>query len=88
MVEFAKERDAAFSDFVLTDDPEKVRRYCEKYGVPMPEDKKIFAAGIYKAVQYCTNIPEDIKVLAMQKCLEIGFNPFIDWGRDDGRNKI
>jgi len=28
-------------------------------------------------VQYCTSIPEDVKTIAMQKCLEMGFNPFI-----------
>lgn len=83
---FVKERDAAFVDFVRTGSETKVRKYCRKYGVTMPKDKKVMAAGVYKAVQECTNIPEEIKALAMQKCLEIGFNPFIelvdDWMED------
>jgi hypothetical protein len=86
---FVKERDAAFVDFVRTGSETKVRKYCRKYGVTMPKDKKVMAAGIYKAVQECTQIPEEIKVLAMQKCLEIGFMPFIDMERmnkDDGRS--
>lgn len=34
-------------------------------------------AGIYKAVQYCENIPQEVKIKAMQKCLELGFSPLI-----------
>lgn len=78
MRNFAKERDAAFIEFVKTGETDKVRKYCRKYGVPMPKEPKVFAAGIYKAVQECTNIPEDVKALAMQRCLEIGFNPFMN----------
>lgn len=74
---FADERDKAFIDFVRTGKTDKVRKYCRKYGVEMPKERKVFAAGIYKAVQYCTNIPEEIKMLAMQRCIEIGFNPMI-----------
>lgn len=74
---FVKERNEAFIDFVRTGDTKKVRRYCKKYGVEIPKNRKVFAAGIYKAVQECTDIPEDVKALAMQKCLEIGFMPFI-----------
>lgn len=77
MSSFVEERNAAFIDFVKTGDTKKVRKYCKKYGVDMPKERKVFAAGIYKAVQQCTSIPEDVKVLAMQKCLEIGFNPLI-----------
>lgn len=75
--QFVKERDAALIDFVQTGSMKKVRKYCNKHGVKMPKDKKVFAAGIYKAVQCCTDIPEDVKVLAMQKCMAIGFNPFM-----------
>jgi hypothetical protein len=75
--QFVKDRDEAFIDFVKTGDTKKVREYCKKYGVVMPRDRKVFAAGIYKAVQECVYIPEDVKTLAMQKCVAIGFNPFI-----------
>lgn len=72
-----KERDEAFTEFVLTGRDEKAMAYCRKYGVPMPTKKTVFAAGIYKAVQHCTNIPQDVKDLAAMKCMVLGFNPMI-----------
>lgn len=80
MNNFVKERDSAFIDFVKTGNKKKVKRYCHKYAVPMPTDEKVFAAGIYKAVLVCTNISDEIKDLAFQKCLELGFNPIINFG--------
>lgn len=77
MSRFADERDKAFIDFVETGNTAKVRKYCRKYGVDMPKDRKVFAAGIYKAVQECTNIPQEIKDKAFTKCLELGFSPII-----------
>lgn len=82
MSKFSKERDNAFIDFVKTGKTDKVMKYCRKYGVPIPKDEDVMAAGIYKAVQHCTNIPEEIKVLAMQKCFDIGFNPEMRWEDD------
>lgn len=81
---FAKERDRAFIEFVETGKTDKVMKYCKKYGVPLPDDERIMSAGIYKAVQHCTNIPDDVKDLAMQKCLEIGFNPMMRFPEKDG----
>lgn len=77
MNNFVKERNDAFSDAVLKDEWEKVKKYAKKYGVPLPKNKKVMKVGIYKAVQYCTNISEDVKVTAIVKCLELGCNPFI-----------
>ena len=74
---FVRERDIAFIEFVQTGKTDKVRRYCRKYGIAIPKERKIRAAGIYKAVIATTSIPEDIKLLAMQKCLEMGFSPLI-----------
>ena len=74
---FVEERDKAFIDAVVNDKWDKVRKYSKKYGLPMPKKRNVMKAGVYKAVQYCTNIPENVKVLAMQKCLKIGFTPFI-----------
>lgn len=73
----AEERDKAFVKAVVDDDWKAVRAYSKKYGVPVPNKRNVMKAGIYKAVQYCTAIPEDVKVLAMKKCLQLGFNPFI-----------
>ncbi len=75
---FAEERDKAFIKAVVDDDWEAVRKYAKKYGVPIPKKRNVMKAGIYKAVQYCTNIPEDVKVLAMQKCLQLSFSPLIN----------
>ena len=80
MKRFVRDRDEAFIDFVETGSTVKVRKYCRKYGVDMPKDKKVFAAGIYKAVQQCTNIPQEIKDKAFIKCLELGFSPLINFG--------
>jgi hypothetical protein len=80
MNRFVHERDSAFIDFVETGSTAKVREYCRKYGVQMPKDEKVFAAGIYKAVQQCTNIPQEIKEKAFVKCLELGFSPMINFG--------
>lgn len=70
-----RERDEALTEFVLTGRAEKVRAYCRKYGVPMPKKENVFAAGIYKAVQHCTDIPQDVKDIAAVKCMLLGFNP-------------
>lgn len=77
MNDFVRERDAAFIHFVKTDDFSKVRAYCKKWGVQIPKSQTVAAAGVYKAVVTITSIPEDIRTIAMQKCLKIGFNPMI-----------
>ena len=75
---FAEERDKAFVKAVVDDDWEAVRKHAKKYGVIVPKKRNVMKAGVYKAVQYCTNISEDVKVLAMQKCVQLGFSPFIN----------
>lgn len=73
----AEERDKAFIKAVVDDDWKAVLKYSKKYCVPVPKEEKIMKAGIYKAVQYCTNIPDDVKLLAIEKCLKLGFSPLI-----------
>ena len=75
MTKFVKERDRAFTDFVKTGDLKAVRKYCRKYRVKIPENERVFKAGIYKAVQECRGIPQDVKDLAAVKCVELGFSP-------------
>ena len=72
-----KERDEAFVDAVVNDKWDKVRKYSKKHGVAIPKERKTMKAGVYKAVQYCTDIPEDVKTIAMRKCLELGFSPLM-----------
>lgn len=78
MKQFAKSRDKAFINFVETGDLTECRKHFEKYGQVMPKNERIAKAGIYKAVQYCTEIPEEIKGKAAVECLKLGFNPFIN----------
>lgn len=75
--QFIKDRNEALTRFVMNDDWDALRQYCRKYSVPMPGNRKAAQAGVYKAVQYCTDIPEEVKIKAMKKCLELGFNPLI-----------
>lgn len=74
---FVHERDRAFTEFVKTGDLKAVRKYCRKYGVKIPVNERVFKAGIYKAVQECRGIPQDVKDLAAVKCVELGFSPFV-----------
>ena len=78
-MDFAKERDKAFIEFVRTDNIEPIKAYAKKYGIKMPKDEAILKAGIYKAVQECTNIPQEIKDAAALKCSILGFKPTM-WG--------
>lgn len=83
---YAKDRDKAFIALVMNDDIKPWIRVCKKYGLKRPDSSRVEKAGIYKAVQYCTNIPENVKNVAMQKCLEMGFTPFVEPERNkDGQ---
>lgn len=77
MKQLVKDRDAAFTAFVMNDDWEPVRRYCATYGVRMLDNPDVMAAGIYKAVQYINNMPDEVKVNAAMKCMKLGFTPFM-----------
>ena len=70
-------RDKSMIKAVMEDDWSGIIRECKEDGVPIPDDPRVMKAGIYKAVQYCTKIPQDVKETAMLKCLALGFNPFI-----------
>lgn len=43
--EFIKDRNEAFA----SGDLKKIKAYCKKYNIPIPEDEKVFLAGVYKA---------------------------------------
>ena len=89
MNDFVKERDAALIHFVKTDDLSKVKEYCKKWGVQIPKSQKVLMAGVYKAVIAITSMPEDIKIMAMWKCIELGFNPIIkpyDYDLEEGQD--
>ncbi len=77
MKRFLKDRKEAFTKAVMDDNWDCVRVYCNRYDVPIPEDEKIMKAGIYKAVQVCTDIPKEVKDVAVMKCIELGFSPLM-----------
>ena len=80
--DFVKERNAAFVAFVMHDDWEPVRAYCQTYGVSMPENPDVMAAGIYKAVQEIRTMPDEVKRTAAMKCLKLGFTPFMQYTQE------
>ena len=77
MKQFVKDRDNAFIAFVMNDDWEPVREYCNTYGVQMPDNPDVMAAGIYKAVQEVRGMPDAVKRMAAMKCMKLGFTPFM-----------
>ena len=78
---FLKDRKKAFKNAVMKDDWNGFKKYCKKYHVPIPKSEVVMKAGCYKAVQECTDIPDEVKQEAKRKCLELGFYPYIR--RDD-----
>ena len=74
---FCKSRDKAFIAFVMDDDWDAVLKHLQKFGqyAQIPKDEKVAKAGIYKAVQECTNIPVEVKAEAAKKCVLLGFKP-------------
>lgn len=77
--QFLKDRHIATMNAILKDDFDGVKKYCRKYGVPIPKDERVLKAGIYKGAQECTDIPDEVKAIAREKCIAIGFKPTM-WG--------
>ena len=74
MTEFQKDQRDAFIAYIMHDDFMAVKNYASKHGIIMQYNRKIMAAGIYKAAQYCDDIPEEVKAVARRKCEELGLN--------------
>lgn len=74
--EVVKDRDQTFIEFVRSGDLNPVREYCQKWGVPIPDNEQVLMAGVYKAVQEIVGIPDDIKQMAAEKCIALGFKPY------------
>lgn len=80
MNDYAKERDNAFIEAGVNDNWNPVKNYAKKYNMQIPKSEKAMKAAVYKAVQYCTGISDELKEIAMRECIKLGFNPLIDWG--------
>lgn len=86
--DFVRDRDEAITEAVLNDNWSKVRKYCKKYKIKVPDDESVFKAGIYKAAQECTGISQEIKDIAFEKCLALNFYPFMmDRERKNQKNR-
>ncbi len=70
---FVKERDAA----LLSLDKEKIQRFCKKHGTPIPQDEKVFWAGVHKAILHMNAATEEQKLDSTLWLLENGFYPHI-----------
>lgn len=81
---YAKKRDEAVRRAVLYDDWDGVRALCTKYMIPMPKDETIFKAGIYKSASGITSLSEEVRKLAAEKCIALGFEPKIG-GTDESK---
>ncbi len=84
MKNFVRDRDLAFVTAVLFDDWNGVRAHCRRWGVPIPKNPTVLKAGVYKAVQECRGISNDVKQLAAQKCRDLGMSPF-PFGKESGK---
>ena len=58
---------------------DRIKRFCKRWGTEIPTDEKIMKAGIYKAAQECKSIPKEVKKIAAEKCVALGFKPTM-WG--------
>jgi len=74
---FLRDRKKAFTAAVMRDDLTELKKYCKKYDMPIPKNDLVMMVGCYKAVQECTDIGEDVKAVAMKKCIALGFHPFM-----------
>ena len=81
MKDFIQERDEAFA----SGSEKKIRAYCKKYGIDIPEDEEIFWAGVHKAIcQLFLNIDSKITIQQYNKSydwlIKHGYHPNIDGG--------
>ena len=68
---FIKERDEA----IISLDESKIYKYCLKYGVKIPENKKVFWAGIHKLRLNITKLSEEEINVSKEWLDENGFSP-------------
>lgn len=71
---FVKERNEAL--FSL--DKEKIKVFCEKWGVPVPKDETIFWAGIHKGIVHITSATEEQRENSIKWLIDHGFSPNIE----------
>lgn len=74
--EYVKDFRKMLIDFIQTDDIEAARRFFRIRGIAVPKKDLVLKLGLYKAAQDAERIPVEIKRMAAEKCLKMGFKPF------------
>lgn len=67
---FLEERNAAL--FSL--DENRIKEYCRKHGLQIPENKKVFWGAIYKSICNITDAPNEVVEIARQRLKEMGWS--------------
>lgn len=69
MEKFVKDRDTS----LLSLDKEKIVAFCNKYGVPIPENETVFWAGVHKGIVHLNAATDEQKKQSVEWLLEHGF---------------
>lgn len=67
---YAKERNRAF----LSLDEKKIRAFCKKYGLPIPNGELAFWAGVHKVVYHTTAATPEQRAASAKWLNENGFS--------------
>lgn len=73
--EYCRERDEAF----LSLDEAKIREFCKKHGVQVPDNDTAFLAGIHKAIVHLDAASNEQKYDSVLWLIEHGFSPNIQF---------
>ena len=71
MKQFLRDRDNA----LLSLDKEKIVAYCNKYGVPIPDNELVFWAGVHKGIIAMNASTAEQKRNSAMWLVEHGFKP-------------
>ena len=70
---YVKERDEAF----LSLDKEKIRAFCKKYVIVLPQNELAFWAGVHKVIVNINSATFEQKKKSYEWLIEHGFSPEI-----------
>ncbi len=65
--QFIKDRDKAFTAWVMDDDFSAAVTYCLNYGVELPDDIDVFKLGMYKGALDIKRLPKEVRETAKKK---------------------
>ena len=75
--EQAAERDAAFTEAIMSDNWDPVRDYSTKHHLPIPEAERAFKLGVCKAAYHSLSLPLAVKIAAADMAWVLGSDPYI-----------